>query len=320
VTTVDSPHQAIGKPREIEGVLDIYLIRPPGALLTRWLARTPITPNTVSWLSVVAAFGAAVAYYHPTLSGAAAGSLLLLVSSWLDSADGQLARATGRTSELGETLDGLCDSLSFGMIYVAAALSLTVHAGVSPFLAFGIGIVAGFSHSFQSAMVDSERQLFLYFTRGNARVEREDLTRLRTELVHAREQGKSPLVLLLRWLRIRYCEIQQGALSSSTELLRAFDARPDPQFRDWFAGRHRAAMRPMLHAWTLMASNSHKVAIAACAFIPVLAPNWEFARYGLGLVFAYNLALNVVLVALIFMQRRIDRGLLRELARFPGAR
>jgi phosphatidylglycerophosphate synthase len=309
--------QDLGKPREIEGILDLYLIRPPGALLTRWLACTSVEPNTVSWLSVGAAFGAAVAFYHPTFSGAAIGSSLLLVSSWLDSADGQLARATGRTSELGETLDGVCDSISFGLIYVAAALSLVMHAGVSPILAFGVGIVAGLSHSFQGALVDSERQLFVHYTQGRGRVEREDLARLRAEFERTRESGESRALLLLRWLRFRYCEIQQRVLRSSIELLQAFDARPDLQFRTWFGNRYRRAVGGMLHAWTLMAPNSHKVAIVVCAFMPVLAPDWPFARYGLGLVFAYNLALHLPLAGLIWVQRRIDRGLAREIATYP---
>jgi hypothetical protein len=309
------------KPIEVEGVLDIYVIQPLGAVLTYWLRHTGITPNGVSWLSVVAALAAAVAFYEPTWSGAAAGSLLLLVSSGLDSADGQLARATGRTSELGETLDGFCDSLAFGMIYLSAALSLIVHSGISPAVALPRGVLAGASHSVQSALVDFERQLFVYFLRGTGRVQRENPTRLREELAKARREGEPSLQLLLRWLRIRYCVTQQNWLATSTDLLRAYATiHPDSRARAWFADRYRRAMRRPLQSWTLMAPNSHKVAIAVCAFMPVLAPGWPPAQYGLGLVFSFNLALNLVLVLLIRMQRRIDRRLMRDIAAAPDLR
>ena len=65
--------------------------------------------------------------------------------------------ATGRTSELGETLDGFCDSLSFGLVYAAAALSFVVHGHGSAPLIVLLGLVAAFSHSLQSSLVDLER-------------------------------------------------------------------------------------------------------------------------------------------------------------------
>src|SRR5436305_4503002 len=93
-----------GKPAEVEGYFDRNFYTPLGGWIARRLSRTKLTPNQVSWLSVGAAAAAAAAYLFPSLTGALAGSALFLLSGVLDSADGQLARATGRTSELGETL------------------------------------------------------------------------------------------------------------------------------------------------------------------------------------------------------------------------
>lgn len=316
-TTPDSATERTptpGKPIEIEGVLDIYLIRPLGALIVAWLKHTRMTPNAVSWWSVAAAAGAAAAFYDPSWAGAALGAALLLLSSGLDSADGQLARATGRTTELGETLDGFCDSLSFGAIYVSAAMTLIFRFDVSPWLAVLLGLVAGFSHSIQSALVDYERQLFVYFTRGTGRIERENPARLRDEFLKARRAGEGRLPVLLRWLRTRYCMNQQALLSSSTALLRAYDAiRGDAERRARFLTHYRTAMRWPLHAWTLMAPNCHKVAIVVCAFLPTVAPDWAPSRYGLALVLVFNIALDVVLLLLIAMQRRVDRRLMHVL-------
>jgi phosphatidylglycerophosphate synthase len=301
-----------GKPIEVEGVFDTYLIRPLGNAFTRALKDTSITPNAVSWLSVVAAFAAAVAYYNPGLTGAVIGTLFLLLSSGLDAADGQLARTTGRTSEIGETLDGFCDGLSFSMMYVAATLSLIVHSDVVPGLALTLGVLGFLSLAIQSPMVEFERQVFIYIVQGGGRIERDDLARLRAEYVQARQRGET-FKALLRWLRLRYCELQQWCMASTFELLRAFQANHDPDWRARFGARYREAMRSPLHGWALMASNSHKIGIVACAFVPVLIPDSEFARYGLGLVLAFNLALNLPLAVLIWMQRRIDRRLLQEI-------
>jgi hypothetical protein len=310
--------RVIAKPVETEGVLDLYLIRPLGAALAEWLRATPITPNGVSWLSVFAAIAAAIAYSRPTLAGATLGSLFLLLNSGLDAADGQLARITGRTSELGETLDGFCDSLSFGAIYVAAALAL-VDGGFSPVPAFALALVAGASHSLQSALVDFERQVFIYIVRGTGRIERENPERLRGELARARRDGEGGLQILLRWLRLRYCMNQQACLATSIALARATARLTDSRQRERVASRYRDTMRGMLRAWTLMAPNAHKVAIAVCAFVPVLVPDMPGARYGLGLVLAVNLGLNLVLAALVLAQRRIDRRFMREIAAASAA-
>ena len=118
------PNPVSGKPVEVEGVFDRHFYTPLGGKLASALSRTRLTPNHVSWLSVVPAAGAAAAYLIPSPASALAASALFLLSGILDSADGQLARATERTSELGETLDGFCDTLSFGFVYLAAAIIL----------------------------------------------------------------------------------------------------------------------------------------------------------------------------------------------------
>ena len=40
----------------------------------------------------------------------------------MDGADGQLARLTGKTSELGKAMDGLVDHLSFALVYIGLTL------------------------------------------------------------------------------------------------------------------------------------------------------------------------------------------------------
>jgi hypothetical protein len=86
-----------------------------------------------------------------------------------------------------------------------------------------------------------------------------------------------------------------------------------PELRDDFAARYRERNRNRLRAWALMASNSHKVGIVVCSFLPFVGAPEELARLGLFACFTYNLALNVPLLFLIWTQRRADRILQEEL-------
>ena len=47
-------YRRMAKPRAVEEIGDIYLIRPLGFLLVQFLRRTPLTPTMVSVLAVLA--------------------------------------------------------------------------------------------------------------------------------------------------------------------------------------------------------------------------------------------------------------------------
>lgn len=307
-----------GKPLEIEGFFDLRFYTPLGGLIARALARTRATPNAVSWASVAAAAVAALSYARTTLAGALVATVLFLLSGVLDSADGQLARATGRTSELGETLDGFCDTLSFGLVYLAAIwLWVTTLGGPWP-VALAVGVAAGLSHSIQSSLVDYERQLFVHIVAGGNRIAREDPAALGAEKARARARGEGWWGQALRGMRIGYCRRQRRWLSSSTALLGAYGRlASDPGRRSMFADAYRRTMPPMLKAWAVLAPNSHTLGVLGAGLAPILLPGWPIARWGLPLVFGYDLLLNVPMLLLIGAQRRIDARLVRDVATPP---
>ena len=93
------------KAYEIEELVDLYFYRRLGYVVAQAARLMRLSPNAVSMLAGVigAAGGALIAWPHLALLGVA----LLVLHGVVDSADGQLARMTGRTSELGRILDGL---------------------------------------------------------------------------------------------------------------------------------------------------------------------------------------------------------------------
>ena len=303
-----------GKPPDVEGFFDRRFYSPLGATVASGLSRTALTPNHVSWLSVAAAAAAAAVYLIPTLAAALAASALFLLSGVLDSADGQLARATQRTSELGETLDGFCDTLSFGLVYLAAGV-IFVRQGGSPQLVAIIMILAGVSHSVQSSLVDFERQLFIHFTTGRGRVVREDPDILASDRRARKAAGEGWWPQALRGMRQSYCARQRRWLASSVALLEAHRrcVAPFPERRRWFTARYRRMTGTMLKRWTVLAPNSHTLGILACGLVPFVMPGTPGLRWGLPLVFAFQLVLNLAMAPLIVLQSRLDWALVRDI-------
>ena len=110
------------RPPELEDGLNRALYHPLSRRLALLLQHTPVTPNMVS-IAGLAAILAATACYT-TIEGPAGVALgLALHILWhiVDGADGDLARLTGRTSPLGEMIDGICDYAGHVILYTALA-------------------------------------------------------------------------------------------------------------------------------------------------------------------------------------------------------
>jgi phosphatidylglycerophosphate synthase len=90
----------------IEGPVSRYLNRRLSVPLARLLAPTPLTPNQVSLLSLLVAFGALAAL---ACDQAIVGGALIQVSSVVDGVDGDLARLRGSASRFGAVFDAALD-------------------------------------------------------------------------------------------------------------------------------------------------------------------------------------------------------------------
>lgn len=91
-----------------------------------------LSPNAVTWLSVlVSGAGLAVLIAAPISWGTGIAVAVLLAAGFaLDSADGQVARVTGKGSPSGEWLDHVVDSVRTPAIHLAIAVSLALHHAV----------------------------------------------------------------------------------------------------------------------------------------------------------------------------------------------
>jgi len=111
------------KPKD--GLWNRFVARPLAAVLLVPLARTPITPNQITFVSlatfVAAMVGLALEPGHLWLIAAA---VVLEFSYVLDCVDGQLARLRHRASPVGAHLDFLMDELKAFLLVAACGIRL----------------------------------------------------------------------------------------------------------------------------------------------------------------------------------------------------
>jgi len=94
------------------------------ATIVRPLARTPVTPNQVTTVRILAGVAAAVALAYGNQEWSNYGAVLFMLSMLLDRADGDLARMTGRTSPGGHTYDLFADAFCNALIFVGLGIGL----------------------------------------------------------------------------------------------------------------------------------------------------------------------------------------------------
>ena len=156
------------RPRELQDPLNHYLYHPLAWQLARGLALTPITPNMVSVFGGMMVVAAGIVYANLAWPvGAALGMALHMGWHVVDGADGDLARMTGRSSPIGEMVDGLCDYLSHVVLYLVMGWVMTRIGGAfGGWHAWALVVFAGISHAIQANHVEVQRRQYQYWVYG----------------------------------------------------------------------------------------------------------------------------------------------------------
>ena len=97
--------------------------------LVRILYPTPITPNQITFLSLVLGLLSAGFYVSGKPDALVWGAVFLYGKVILDNVDGNLARARGASSRFGRFLDSLADFLVTVLVYIGATFYLVQETG-----------------------------------------------------------------------------------------------------------------------------------------------------------------------------------------------
>ena len=160
------------KNADTEEWIDIRFTRPIGYLWALFFKKLHVVPNVVTILSIIIGIAAGWMFYYQDIYHNIAGVLLLMWANFYDSADGQLARMTGKKTRWGRMLDGFAGDLWFFAIYLAIVLRLWnefipfthVHW---KFLILFLAIFSGvFCHAKQCQLADYYRNVHMFFAFG----------------------------------------------------------------------------------------------------------------------------------------------------------
>jgi archaetidylinositol phosphate synthase len=121
----ESHHFSFASPR-VERPWDARLAR----RLVTPLKDTWVTPNHLTTVRLFVGLAAAAAFVPGTYRWSNLAALLLILSNFLDHTDGELARISGKTSQVGHIYDLVSDALVTILLFVAIGVGVGAQAEV----------------------------------------------------------------------------------------------------------------------------------------------------------------------------------------------
>jgi phosphatidylglycerophosphate synthase len=269
------------KSAEIEELSDIYFFRPLGLLIARAGQAMGTSPIGLTVIGTIIGVAGGALLYDQRLG--LIGFALLILHSVFDSADGQLARMTGRVSDLGRVLDGLSGYATHVAIYIAVALGL-VHRG-APRSTFIWMLLAGMATAVHAGMYDYHRSAYTAIV-SEARLPAHQPPKV--------PRAISPLVRL--YMTVQRCLIGLHAKVEARLRTRAVEG----PVRDEDRAQYRESFYPLVRGWNFLGDNTRFYAIGVLALL-----------HRLDLFFPFVLVpMNLALIILWLWQRQADQKFL----------
>jgi len=278
---------------DTEEKLDLYFYRPVGFVIAKAAKRLRLTPDHLTYTGAILGLAAGPLFARvDSTPSLAAACLLLILAGLFDSSDGQLARmGGGKGSKFGLILDGICDNIVFGAVYLGSVVGIQPVFGP---LIWPIAVLAGFLHSLESSALDYYNREYLYFGYGKV-----DSDYWNPSDVEARREADSAVGFDRFMLRTRLSWIwQQNKLSTRSAATRENwkKALLGPRSAELQAA-YREHNNVILRAWRLMGPNFHTIMILVFVFL---------RRFDLYLIGVDILFLPAALLVLRVIQTGID--------------
>jgi archaetidylinositol phosphate synthase len=103
-----------------------------------------VTPNHLTTVRLAVGLAAAAAFLPGSYVWSNMAALLLVLSNFLDHADGELARLSGKSSRLGHVYDLASDAVVTILVFIAMGVGIEAKSHVTqPFPPAALGAVAG---------------------------------------------------------------------------------------------------------------------------------------------------------------------------------
>ncbi len=120
--------------------------------VVKLIARTPLTPNAITWLGFWLTVGATALIVTGHLFAA---GWLVLVAGFFDMLDGALARTTNRVTRFGGILDSTLDRLSDAILLLGLLFIFSREQQVAESLLVGVTLLGSLMVSYLRAKIES---------------------------------------------------------------------------------------------------------------------------------------------------------------------
>ncbi len=279
---------------DVEEKYDIYFSRFFGLFFAKWGKALNLHPDHVTLLSLATGiFGAFFLYYQDNLIYASIAGVFIILSGVLDSADGQLARLTKKSTEAGRVLDGTVDTIVFLSLYIAGIAFCLQDFDLTFFV---LSLASLFTHGVKTSIYEFYKSEYLRFVgkteNGHAPLQLNEVKRMGDRAYH--------YILHFVLLVLTSTQLTYVTRRSNTRVRMIKLSEDDP---DDFADAYRSKNIGMLPLWAWVCGlNIHRNGIVICSL---------FGRFD---VFIYgSLVWSLAVLPVSYLQWNSDRKLLLEM-------
>ena len=206
--------------------------------MNRWVVRllypTSVTPNQITFLSLVFGLASAGFYISEIPDALVWGALFLYAKVFLDNVDGNLARVRGTTSRFGRFLDSLADFIVTVLVYIAVTVYLVRTTGMQEYWVLGLlGLLTCFLQStfFVFYLVNYTSRV------GSYEKNRVDESVTEEDKRQAEEGQTDPWDLRLQTLFVWVYGWQDKAVEKLDAMCRRLARVPDTEEANWYSDK-----------------------------------------------------------------------------------
>lgn len=228
----------------VEERFDLVFSRPLGLLFAKIAYKLRMTPTQVSVASLLTGvLGGFLFWWQDQPLFAWTGAFLVVFAGILDSSDGQLARMTNSSTELGRIIDGIVDNLVFISMYVFSACYLADTYGW--IWSLGLASAAGYAHSLKSAVYEFQKSEYFYYV-GNYETNRVPYA----EEVRLTYKKDTLFEKFVYYTYMDYCKKQETQAFRPPKVRDQFrELAFNDATRDQFVGLYEPLNQRMLYWW-----------------------------------------------------------------------
>ena len=297
-------NEPIKRSSDIEDISKKHIIAPLITWVVPYLVKMRLSPNAVSILGMLSGVTAAYLIHFHSVSPfySLAGLLMLLVWHVMDGADGRVARLTGKQSNLGKIIDGICDYIVFFSLYISLALVLMDVYGASIWY---LVVAAGIAHAIQAGAFEMQRQEFEFWGVGKKSAELPSIIDADERITKLNGFAKLAAIIDVNYTRMQYkvTGLEQDIRPS---FYRYLEENPDKV--DEFRAAYRKECAPKVLKWAVMSPHYRSALIVFSCLIG--RPELYFVTE--------VVILSIIQIALVNSQRGFNRALVRKLVQENG--